>query len=143
MTAFTSSEAKQAEALKLGAHQTINSRDPAALEAAAGQFDLILSTVNVKLDWNAYVSALRPRGRLHFVGATLEPLDLGVFPLIMGQRSISGSPVGSPANIARMLDFAARHRIKPVIETFPFDQVNEAMARLRSGQARYRIVLSW
>ena len=61
---------------------------------------------------------------------------------MMGQRSISSSPVGSPANIAQMLDFAARHSIKPVIESYRFDQVNEAMERLRSGQARYRIVLS-
>jgi uncharacterized zinc-type alcohol dehydrogenase-like protein len=72
----------------------------------------------------------------------LEPLDLGAFPLIMGQRSVSGSPVGSPAVIAQMLEFAARHDIKPVIETFGFDQVNEAMDRLRSGEARYRIVLT-
>jgi len=142
VTAFTSSDAKKAEALELGAHQTINSRDPAEIEAAAGQFDLILSTVNVKLDWNAYVGALRPKGRLHFVGVTLEPLDLGVFPLIVGQRSVSGSPVGSPANIAKMLEFAAQHDIKPVTESFRFNQVNEAMVRLRSGQARYRIVLS-
>ena len=141
VTAFTSSEAKKAEALKLGAHQTINSRDPDEITAAAGQFDLVLSTVNVKLDWNAYMATLKPRGRLHFVGATLEPLDLAVFPLIMGQRSVSSSPVGSPANIARMLEFAVRHDIKPVIENFPMDQVNEAMERLRSGQARYRIVL--
>ena len=141
VTAFTSTEAKQTEALSMGAHQAIDSRDPAALEAAAGQFDLILSTVNVKLDWNAYLSALRPRGRLHFVGATLEPLDLGAMGLIMGQRSISGSPVGSPANIARMLDFAALHGIKPQIETFPLAQVNEAIDHLRSGKARYRIVL--
>jgi uncharacterized zinc-type alcohol dehydrogenase-like protein len=96
----------------------------------------------VKLDWNVYVEALKPRGRLHLVGATLEPLDLAVFPLIMGQRSISGSPVGSPATIAKMLDFSVRHGIKPVIETYPMDQVNQAMDRLRSGQARYRIVLS-
>jgi uncharacterized zinc-type alcohol dehydrogenase-like protein len=142
VTAFTSSEAKKKEALDLGAHHTVDSRDPAAIEAAAGQFDLILSTVNVKLDWNAYVGALRPNGRLHFVGATLEPLDLGVFPLIMGQRSVSGSPVGSPGTIATMLEFAARHDIRPVIETYRFDQVNEAIARLRNGQARYRIVLS-
>ena len=142
VTAFTSSAAKKDEALQLGAHQAINSCDPAEIKAAAGEFDLILSTVNVKLDWNAYVAALRPRGRLHFVGAALEPLDLAVFPLIGGQRSVSGSPVGSPANIARMLEFAARHEIRPVIETFPFDQVNAAIARLRSGQARYRIVLS-
>jgi uncharacterized zinc-type alcohol dehydrogenase-like protein len=142
VTAFTSSEAKKAEALKLGAHHTINSRNPAEIEAASGQFDLILSTVNVKLDWNAYVAALRPKGRLHFVGVTLEPLDLSVFPLIMGQRSVSGSPVGSPANISRMVEFAARHNIRPVTESFRFDQVNEAMERLRNGQARYRIVLS-
>ena len=142
VTAFTSSEDKKREALELGAHHTINSRDPEEIEAAAGRFAMIISTVNVKLDWNAYVATLQPKGRLHFVGATMEPLDLGVFPLLMAQRSVSGSPVGSPATIATMLDFAARHSVKPVIETFRFDQVNEALARLRSGKARYRIVLS-
>jgi uncharacterized zinc-type alcohol dehydrogenase-like protein len=141
VTAFTSSEAKKDEALRMGADRTINSRDPAAIESAAGQFDFILSTVNVKLDWNAYVAALRPRGRLHLVGVTTEPLDLGLFPLIVGQRSVSASPVGNPGVIARMLEFAVRHDVKPIIETFPLDQVNEAMERLRSGKAHYRIVL--
>ena len=142
VTAFTSSDAKKKEALAMGAHHALNSRNPVEIEAAAGQFDLLLSTVNVKLDWNAYVATLRPKGRLHFVGATVEPLDLSVFPLLMGQRSVSASPVGSPAVIARMLNFAAQHGIKPVIESFRFDQVNEAMTRLRSGEARYRVVLS-
>ena len=142
MTAFTSSEDKKKTALELGAHRTIDSRDPAAIEAAAGQFDLIISTVNVKLDWTAYLGTLRPKGRLHFVGATLAPLDLPVFPLLVGQRSVSASPVGSPAAIARMLEFAVRHDIRPVIETFPFDQVNAALDHLRSGNARYRIVLT-
>ena len=142
VTAFTSSEGKTKEALQLGAHQAINSRDPEALEAAAGQFDLVLSTVNVKLDWNKYIETLKTRGRLHLVGATLEPLDLQLFPMLMGQRSVSASPVGSPANIARMLEFAARHKIKPIIEKFRLDQINEAFERLKSGQARYRIVLT-
>lgn len=142
VTAFTSSEAKTKEALEMGAHQTINSRDSDALEAAAGQFDLVLSTVNVKLDWNKYIETLKTRGRLHLVGATLEPLDLQLFPMLMGQRSVSASPVGSPANIARMLEFAARHDIKPIIEKFRLDQVNEAIEHLKSGQARYRIVLT-
>jgi uncharacterized zinc-type alcohol dehydrogenase-like protein len=142
VTAFTSSEAKKAEALDLGAHETIDSRDPQQLEAAAGRFDFILSTVNVTLDWNAYIGALKPKGRLHLVGAALEPLGLGAFPLIVGQRSVSGSPVGSPGMIATMLDFAARHAIKPVIETFPFERVNDALDHLRSGRARYRIVLT-
>ncbi|MCP5364227.1 MAG: NAD(P)-dependent alcohol dehydrogenase [Hyphomicrobiales bacterium] len=142
VSAFTSSASKHAEALELGAHETINSRDPEALKKAAGRFDLLISTVNVKLDWNGYLATLKPKGRLHIVGATLEPLDLNVTPMLFGQYSVSGSPVGSPATIKHMLEFAARHQIGPVTEHFRFDQVNEALARLESGQARYRIVLS-
>ena len=142
VTAFSASESKRAEILELGAHQVLDSTDAAALAAAAGQFDLILSTVHVALDWNAYIATLRPKGRLHFVGATLEALDVGVFPLILGQRSISGSPVGSPDTIRIMLDFAAHHKIKPIVEHFRFDEVNEAIAHLAAGKARYRIVLS-
>lgn len=141
VTAFTTSEAKRTEALQLGAHHTLNSRSDAEIKAAAGRFDLIISTVNVKLNWSLYINTLSPKGRLHFVGATLEPLDINVFSLIGGQRSISGSPVGSPAVIAQMLDFARRHKIEPIVELFPMAQVNEAMERLKSGQAHYRIVL--
>ncbi|MCB9850041.1 MAG: NAD(P)-dependent alcohol dehydrogenase [Phycisphaerales bacterium] len=141
VTAFTSSESKKKEALAMGAHDTINSRDLAALESAAGRFDLLLSTVNVKLDWNTYVNTLAPRGRLHILGATLEPLDLAAFPLIFAQRSVSGSPVGSPATIGRMLDFCARHQIAPTTEHYPMSKVNEALDHLRAGRARYRIVL--
>ena len=141
VTAFTSSDSKRDEALALGAHHTLNSRDSEVLKQAAGRFDLIVSTVNVKLDWNSYLNTLKPRGRLHFVGATLAPLDLNVFSLIMAQRQVSGSPVGSPAAIADMLEFAARHHIAPQVEMFPMSRVNEAFARLESGEARYRIVL--
>ena len=142
VTAFTSSESKQQEALELGAHKVLNSRDQAAVESAAGSFDYIISTVNVKLDWNLYLSTLKPKGRLHFVGATLEPLDIGVFPLMLGQRSVSGSPVGSPATIERMLEFAHLHDIKPQVEVYPMSEINEAVDHLKSGNARYRVVLS-
>ncbi|PLY00590.1 MAG: alcohol dehydrogenase [Desulfuromonas sp.] len=142
VTAFTSSQAKQKEAKEMGADHVVDSRDKDAVAAIAGQLDLIISTVNVKLDWNTYLSTLKPRGRLHFVGATLDPLDVGVFSLIPAQRSISGSPVGSPVTIAKMLEFAARNQIRPVVETYRFDQVNEAIERLRSGKARYRVVLT-
>jgi uncharacterized zinc-type alcohol dehydrogenase-like protein len=141
VTAFTSSGAKEQEAIELGAHDTINSRDPEAIKAAAGRFDLLISTVNVKLDWNTYIESLKPRGRLHVVGAVMEPLDLNVIPMIFGQRSVSGSPVGSPATIAKMLEFAARHNIEPITQHFPMSKVNEAMDHLRAGKARYRIVL--
>ncbi len=142
VTAFTSSESKRQEALELGAHKTLNSRDPGEIEAAAGSFDFIISTVNVKLDWNLYLNTLRPKGRLHFVGATLEPLDLGVFSLLTGQRSVSGSPVGSPAIIEQMLEFARLHDIRPQVEVFPMSEINAAIDHLKSGKARYRVVLS-
>ena len=141
VTAFTSSEHKRKEALKLGAHKTLDSTNNSDLEKAAGQFDLILSTVNVKLDWNAYVGTLKAKGRLHFVGATLEPIDVSV-PMLMGsQRSISSSPVGSPATIKKMLGFSALHKIKPVVEVIPMADVNKAIDKLRDGNVHYRIVL--
>lgn len=142
VTAFTSSDSKREEALSLGAHKTLNSRDAAEIETAANGFDFIISTVNVKLDWNLYLGTLKPKGRLHFVGAVTESLDLSIFPLLGGQRSVSASPVGSPATIETMLDFARLHKIKPQIESFPMSKINEAFAHLKSGNARYRIVLS-
>jgi len=142
VTAFTASESKREDAMRFGAHHTLNSRNHDAIEAAAGSFDLILSTVNVALDWNLYLSTLKAKGRLHFVGATLEPLDVNVFQLIGGQRSISGSPVGSPQTIGQMLDFAVRHNIAPQVDFFSMTQINEAFDHLKSGNAKYRIVLS-
>ena len=82
-TAFTSSKAIKEETLQLGAHHTLNSRDEDALTATAGSFDFIISTVNVKLDWTFYLAALKPKGCLHFVEATLDSLDLNVFQLII------------------------------------------------------------
>lgn len=142
VTAFTSSESKQQEALALGAHKVVNSTDKSTLESVAGHYDLILSTVNVTLNWNRYLSALKPKGRLHFVGATLEPLNVAAFSLISAQRSISGSPVGSPGVIKTMLDFSVQHKIEPKVERFPFTDANAALQHLAEGKARYRVVLS-
>ena len=141
VTAFTSSDSKAAEAVQLGAHNTINSRDNDAIKEAAGSFDLILSTVNVPLDWNSYLAALKPRGRMHMLGAVTQPLDINLLPMMFSQLSLSSSPVGSPATIRKMLAFAARHQIAPVTEHFPMSQVNEAIEHLESGKARYRIIL--
>lgn len=141
VTAFTSSAAKHDEAKALGAHRVVSSRDAAQLAALAGSLDLVIVTANVPLDWAAILATLAPKGRLHFVGAVLEPIALQAFSLIGGQKSVSGSPTGSPTAIARMLDFAARHGIAPQVERFPMSRVNEALDHLRAGKARYRIVL--
>lgn len=141
VTAFSSSAGKTDEAKRLGAHAVVNSTDDKAMAKLAGTLDLVLVAVNVPLNWGAYINALAPRGRLHFVGAVTKPISVAAFPIIMGQKSISGSPLGSPVTTATMLDFCSRHGIAPVTETFPMSRVNDAIAHLRAGKARYRTVL--
>jgi len=141
VTAFSSNPEKSAELRRLGADEIVNSRDAAALGKVAGKFDFILSTVNVPLDWDSYIGALAPKGRLHFVGAVLAPIPVAAFSLIMAQRAISGSPLGSPATTRDMIEFCARHEIAPVTELYPMSQANDALQHLRDGKARYRIVL--
>lgn len=141
VTAFTSNESKFDEAKSFGANHVVSSKDSDAIKKLAGSFDLLISTVNVKLDWDALIGTLAPKGRIHVVGAVLEPIPVSAFSLIIGQRSISGSLTGAPATISTMLDFAARHDIAPQTEHFPMSNINEAFARLESGKARYRIVL--
>lgn len=141
VTAFTSSDSKREEALSMGAHHTLNSKNEDELKAAAGSFDLILSTVNVSLNWEAYMQTLKAKGRLHFLGATLEPIQVSVFSMMPAQRSISSSPVGSPTTIAHMLEFAARHNIEPEVEVFDFKDINKAIDHLENGSPRYRVVL--
>lgn len=141
VVAFTSSESKKEEALKMGAHHTVNSRDDQDLKNIAGSLDFILVTANADLNWDAYFQALAPKGRLHVVGAVPNPIPSQAFVLLANQYTLSGTPLGSPATNRRMLDFCARHDILPVTEHFPFSRINDAFEHLKSGKARYRIVL--
>lgn len=141
VTAFTSSESKFEEAKGFGAHHVVSSRDSAAIAKLAGTLDMLIVTVNVSLDWNALIGSLAPNGRMHVVGAVLEPIPVVAMSLIVGQKSVSGSPTGSPIDMRTMLEFAARHNVTPQTEHYPMSQINEAFARLEAGKARYRIVL--
>ncbi len=140
VTAFSTSPDKEKEARSFGADRFVNTRDDDALAALAGTFDMILDTINVELDWDAYLKALRPRGTLAIVGA-VPTFSAAGFSLLAGQKSMIGSPLGSPATTAEMIRFAARHKIAPMTEMFPMSRVNDAMDRLRAGKARYRLVL--
>jgi uncharacterized zinc-type alcohol dehydrogenase-like protein len=141
VTAFTSSESKFGEARGFGAHHVVSSRDSSAIQKLAGTLDLVLVTVGVSLDWVALIGTLAPNGRIHFVGIFTDPIPVSIWPLIAGQHSLSGSPIGSPTAIATMLEFAARHNIAPQTEHFPMSRINEAFEHLEAGKARYRIVL--
>lgn len=140
VTAFSSTPDKETEAKQLGAHHFVASKDPKEIEKIAASLDMILVTINVPLDWEPYIAALRAKGKLHFVGAVPE-VKSSVFPLLMGQKSIGASPLGSPVTVGKMLEFCARHSIEPMTEEFPMSQVNGALDHLREGKARYRVVL--
>ena len=141
ITAFTSSLDKTDELKAMGADHVVNSRDSEALKSQRGKFDLLLSTVNVTLDWPAYLSTLAPNGTAHLLGLTLEPIPVSAGSLISGSKSITGSATGSPATLRQLLKFAAPKNIAPQVEVFPMSQINAAIERLHSGKARYRIVL--
>lgn len=141
VTAFTSSLSKQDEARRLGAHNVVASTDSNVLKTIAGTLDFLLITANADLDWPAMLATLRGKGRLHFVGIVPGTIPVHVFDLIPQQKTLSASPVGSPSNTATMLEFCARHQIVPQVEMFPMSQVNAAIDHLRSGKARYRVVL--
>jgi len=141
ITAFTSSLDKTDELKAMGADHVVNSRDANALKAQRGKFDLLLCTVNVTLDWKAYLNTLAPNGTIHMLGLVLEPMPIPAGALIGGAKSVTGSPTGSPFALRQLLQFAARKNIAPQIEVYPMSKINEALGRLHSGKARYRIVL--
>ena len=142
VTAFSTSKDKEAEAKSLGAHHFVNTRDTGALKKVAGSFDFILSTVSADQDWSGYVAALRPKGMMCVVGAAPSPIQISAFSLIGGQKAISGSPTGSPQDLHEMLDVAARHGVKAITERFPMAKANDAVAKVKKNQVRYRAVLA-
>ena len=141
VVAFSSNPDKKNQILAMGATKVINSRDPEELASIAGSLNFILNTTNVTLDWNSYLIALAPKGRFHNVGAVLEPMAIPTFTLLVGEKSVGSSPIGSPALARTMLEFCVRHNIYPMVEEFPMEKVNEALEHLEKGKARYRVVL--
>src|SRR5581483_385359 len=142
VTAFSSSAAKEEEVRALGAHHFVNSRETKAMKEVAGTQDFILTTINADQDWSTYIQALRPTGTLCFVGVPPSPVTTQAFPLIAGQRSISGSPIGSPHQLREMLDVAARHGVKATTELFPMAKANDAIEKVKKNKMRYRAVLA-
>jgi uncharacterized zinc-type alcohol dehydrogenase-like protein len=141
VTALSTSKDKEAEARELGADHFVNTRDAAEVKKIAGSFDFLLSTVGADQDWQALLNTLRPKGTMCIVGVPPSPISVQAFPLIAGQRAISGSPTGSPQDLFEMLDVAARHNVKAVTERFAMAKANDAIAKVKKGKVRYRAVL--
>lgn len=143
VTAFTTSDDKSQEAKDLGAHNVANTRDGDTLKKLRGSFDLILNTTAADLPWSSYMSALCAKGRFVTVGGFVdEPLKVGAFELIGGEKKIGGSAMAPPMILQRMLEFCGRHGIAPMTDRFAMEDCNDGMQHLRDGKARYRVVLT-
>ncbi|QOY87079.1 NAD(P)-dependent alcohol dehydrogenase [Paludibaculum fermentans] len=138
---FTTSPNKKDDALRLGAHEVVLSRNPEEMAAHAGSFDFILDCVSADHDLNAYLQLLKRDGTLTLVGAPEKPLPIASFNLILGRRRLSGSPIGSIPETQEMLDFCGEHGITSDIEIIPIQKVNEAYDRLLKQDVKYRFVI--
>ncbi len=135
---FTTSPSKKDDALRLGADEVVLSRNADEMEKHAGSFDFILDAVAADHEINAYINMLRRDGNLTMVGAPGNPLPVGVFGLIMGRRSLSGSPIGGLPETQEMLDFCGEQNITSDVEVIPIQKVNEAYERLLKSDVKYR-----
>src|SRR5580704_13546108 len=135
---FTTSPGKKDDALRLGADEVVLSKDANEMQKHAGSFDFILDAVSADHDINAYIQLLRRDGNITLVGAPEKPLAVAVFNLIMGRRSLSGSPIGGIPETQEMLDFCGAHDITSDVEVIPIQKVNEAYERLLKADVKYR-----
>jgi uncharacterized zinc-type alcohol dehydrogenase-like protein len=138
VVAFTTSPSKKDDALRLGADEVVISRNADEMKKHAGSFDFILDAVAADHDINAYIELLRRDGNLTIVGAPEKPMQVPAFSLIMGRRSLSGSPIGGLPETQEMLDFCGAHNITADVEVIPIQKINEAYERLLKSDVKYR-----
>lgn len=135
---FTTSESKRADALRLGAHEVVVSRNADEMGKHAGSFDFILDCVAAEHDLNAYLQLLGVGGNMTLVGAPEKPLPLAVFGLLFGAKSVSGSLIGGIAETQEMLDFCGKHGVTADVEIIPISRINEAYERMLRSDVKYR-----
>ena len=135
---FTTSPHKKEDALRLGAHEVVVSRNADEMQKHAGSIDFILDAVSADHDINAYLNLLSREGNLTLVGAPPKPLGVISFSLIMRNRNLSGSNIGGIRETQEMLDVCGQHNITSDVEVIPIQKVNEAYERLLKSDVKYR-----
>jgi uncharacterized zinc-type alcohol dehydrogenase-like protein len=141
VVAFVRDDAQADDARALGAHRVVRSDVGSRGYRATGPLDVILIATAARLPLERLVETLAPQGRLHWLGMACEPVALVPASLIGRALTWSGSPLGRPDELLRMMSFCARHAIAPVVERLPMSRIDRAFDRLAAGRARYRIVL--
>jgi D-arabinose 1-dehydrogenase-like Zn-dependent alcohol dehydrogenase len=136
--------ATAALAKKLGANTYIDSQSTNAAEALQklGGARVILATAPSSKAMSELIEGLGPNGKLVVIGATFDPIEVAPIQLINGSRTIQGWAAGTPADSEDTLHFAELSGVRPMIETYPLEKAAEAYARMMSGKAEFRVVLT-
>ncbi len=131
-------------AKKLGASVYIDSKSTNAAEALQklGGAQVILATAPSSKAMSELIDGLGPNGKLMVVGVTSDPIEVTPVQLISGSRTIQGWAAGTPADSEDTLRFAELTGVRPMIETYPLEKAAEAYARMMSGNAQFRVVLT-
>ncbi len=139
---FTTSPSKKEDALRLGAHEVIMSKDPDDMKKHLGSFDFILDTVSAPHDLNAFLPLLKRDGTITLVGVpdTDHP-PVAPFNLIFGRKSIAGSLIGGIAETQEMLDFCGKYNIVSDIEMINIQDIEAAYKRMAKSDVKYRFVI--
>lgn len=138
---LTTSPNKKADALKLGAHEVIISKNANEMQPHTHSFDFILDTVSAPHNVPDYLSLLKVDGILCMVGASPEPHAIPSSSVIRGRKSLSGSLIGGIAETQEMLNYCGEHNITSDIELIPIQKVNEAYERVLKSDVKYRFVI--
>lgn len=142
VTAISRTEDKLPLAMSCGATHYISSGSEEQMKAAAGSLDMLLVCQSGgSFDVDRFLPLLAPYGHLHFVGVLDGPVKVNLMPMVFSRLTISASPIGSGGQMRAMLEFAAKHDIKPIIEVFPHSKADEALAKVRDSSIRFRAVL--
>ncbi|PPR83398.1 hypothetical protein GOBAR_AA37315 [Gossypium barbadense] len=116
-------------------------REQDQLQAAMGTMDGILDTVSAKHPLLPLLELLKKHGKLILVGAPTQAHELPAYPLLGGRKLVGGSVIGGMKETQEMLDFAAKHNVKPKIEVVAIDYVNTAIRRLEKTNVKYQFVI--
>jgi len=140
VTVLSHSPSKRDDALRLGAHDFVATKESDAFEKNARRFDFILDTVSAQHDYNSYLNLLRRDGTMVLVGVP-EATPLSSFPLVMGRRRLAGSLIGGIRETQDMLDFCGGHDLAADVEVIPIQKIDEAYKRMLNADVRYRFVI--
>lgn len=141
VTVLSHSPGKRDDAIAMGAHHFVSTKDPENLTPLLKSFDLILNTVSAELDINQYLNLLKLDGTLVVIGLPGKPYAVHAGTLLNGRRSLSGSMIGGIPEMQEMLDFCAEHQIVSDVEVIKADYINEAYKRTVASDVKYRFVI--